>query len=222
MTTILPFSGIDEATGQPTGEPVIINHNLTREETEVTYQEPSETYAAPQSDYTGNLAPLDSEASDEDVIAFWRSTEPLTEQQISQIQDAYMATGDTDLANLLMYRMTGDIEHLSPEQQYQLYLDGGEIEPQQDDVYQGYDPEQVDEIAGWILDQHVDVSESGVQQVLSAELEGDAGTLVQALALQVTQGRISVEEAMAEASQSGLPLGDIYAQYTNLLNQTNV
>lgn len=222
MTTILPFSGIDEATGQPVGEPVVINRELTREQTEYTYQEQPETYVAPQSNYAGNLAPLDADASDEDVVAFWKSTEPLTEQQISQLQDAYMSTNDTDLANLLMYRLTGDIDHLSPEQQYQLYLDGTEDAPVEDDAYQGYDPQQVDEIAQWILNQDVDISEGSVQQVLSAELDGDAGTLVQALAMQVAQGRISVEDAMAEAGQSGLPLGDIYQQYMNLLEQTNV
>ena len=201
---------MDEATGQYVGEPQVIHNHSGGEE---TYQAAPTTdrYIAPV-----EVAPLSSDASDDAVRAFWTSSEPLTEQQVAALQTAYMRDGDENLANLLQYKLTGDVSLLTPEQVYELGI--GEADPVEE-----ISDEDFNERAEAVIDFEPEVGEESQQLVLQSDLSefGDAGVMVQGLAMQVVSGNITNEQAMQQALDSGLNPISLYAAYESLWRQTN-
>jgi len=204
---------MDEATGQYIGEPQVLVQHGGSEETYTEAPNP-DVYQAPVVP-----APLSNTATDEEVRAFWTSNQPLTEAQVAALQTAYMRDGDENLANLLQYKLTGDVSLLTAEQAYELGLDGQDDADPLDDI----SDDEFNERAQAVVDFEPEVSEESQQLVLNSDLSeyGDAGVMVQGLAMQVVQGQMSTEDAMKQALDSGLNPIKLYQAYHSLYSQTN-
>ena len=216
---VTPFTHIDPISGEPSGEAQVTNRHLNSNQMTETYTGGSieDPGVAPQ--VADTFIPAFSEtATDEDIVAFWTDTTPLSQAQVDKIQDLYMQTNNQDIANLLMFRLTQDASHLSEQQKFELYLDGSE--PVVEDTFSKEDAE---ERINFISNEPVEVSEASQQAVLSSDLSefGDAGVVVQKMALDVTSGKMSVQQGMQQATNSGLDIRQLYAAYASLHNQTN-
>ena len=205
---------MDEATGEYVGEPQVFQRHTGSEQT-YTEAPNSDVYHAPETP-----APLSNNASDAEVLSFWKGDQPLSESQVAAIQEAYVRDGDENLANLLMWRLTGETAHLTPEQIYELGLDGDAEEVQEvDDI----SDEDFNERAEAVIDFEPEVSEQSQQMVLNADLSshGNAGVVVQQMAMQVVSGQMTTEDAMQKALDSGINPVQLYNAYHALYTQTN-
>ncbi len=160
---------------------------------------------------------LDPDATEEEIIDFWQSSNPINANEISIIQDAINDIGaNTEdgrrFARFLDYRATGKTNGLEP-QDFEFF----DIEPPDPyaATYEEIDmailtadqPERDPEMANWIAS--IDI--------------GDAPSdlVVQHLTAQVYSGRMSIQQAYAKAFQSGLPKHDIYVSFSKMMDVLN-
>jgi hypothetical protein len=222
--------GINELTGEREGDFTITNRDASRYELTVsdpTEIDPNEFNDALDPHYArqaiqANLPIFDENASDESVIAFWKSNQPLTDAEVSAIQAAYVATNNADIANLLMFRLTGDTSHLSEQQLDELGLTDYPADDETDS--EGTEDESFDdtEVADFIINEATEPDEAIADEILSVDL-GDSPeeTAVQYLAYAYYNGQMTAEEAYSEAASSGLDPNKLYQAFTRLYNHFN-
>lgn len=221
----------DEVTGQFVGDFQVENREMQRGINQVSiedidpneYNDSLEPYYA-QRAIQANLPIFDENASDESVVAFWRSNEPLTSEQVDAIQSAYVATDNEAIANLLQWKLTGDESFLSEEQRYQLGLDDDNYSDQDEYVEANdgdFTEEQVVEIENYLAENASDPDPEVAQSILAADIgDSDAAKTIQYLAYQYYNGTIALEDAYAQALSTGLPETQLYAAFQSLYNQT--
>ena len=206
---------IDEVTGQVVGEPEVVNRNLSRQQLTVEDVDPNEHNDAIAPHYARKAAeaslPIFSEdATDADVLGFWKSDKQLTENEVDAIQAAYVATDNADLANLLMWKLTGDPSHLSEQQLYELSLE--EATEAEDTT-----PEMsAEEATDYIYNNAAEPNQETAEAILQLDLgDTDAASVVQYLSYKYFAGEVSLDDAYNEALNSGIDPD----QLTTVFNQ---
>ena len=143
-----------------------------------------------------------------DLQNFWRSNTPLTDDEISQIQDTYIESGNEQTPRLLNYKMTGDTTDLFPEDFEYLGITDSEPDPN----YLSND--QIDQS---ILTDADEPSAQMANAVLSADIgDSNAATIVQHLTHQYYAGQISAQEAFYKAGNSGINQNELYDAFRQL------
>jgi hypothetical protein len=220
----------DEATGQFVGDFQVENREMGRGVNQVTYNpediDPNEyndaldPYLARRA-VQANLPIFDEDASDESIVAFWRSNRPLTDSEVDAIQAAYAATDNEDIANLLQWKLTGDDSLLSEQQRFQLGLDdeasSDEIEATDEDLSE----DDVIAFENFLAENATDPDPGVAQSILAADIgDSDEARTVQYVAHQYYTGNLTLEDAYAEALSTGLSEAKLYAAFQALYNQT--
>ena len=207
---------IDEVTGQVVGEPEVVNRNLSRQQLTVEDVDPNEHNDAIAPHYARKAAeaslPIFSEdATDADVLGFWKSDKQLTESEVDAIQAAYVATDNADLANLLMWKLTGDPSHLSEQQLYELSLE--EATEAEDTTTSEMSAE---EATDYIYNNAAEPNQETAEAILQLDLgDTDAASVVQYLSYKYFAGEVSLDDAYNEALNSGIDPD----QLTTVFNQ---
>ena len=143
-------------------------------------------------------------------INFWRRSEPLTNDEVSRIQDVYMGNGNEQLPRLLAYKLTGDTDALMPDDFDVLGLNEAEINAESALLT----PEEIDH---QILTDADDPSPAKADAILRANIgNSNAATVVQHLAHQYYSGQITAQEALFKAGTSGVDQGQIYKAFALL------
>jgi len=221
----------DEATGQFVGDFQVETRDVKRGSNQLTFN--PEDYnedaynqainpAYSRQAIQAQLPIFNENASDEAVVAFWRRSEPLTDAEIDALQSAYVATDNVDIANLLAWKLTGDISQLSDEQRYQLGID----ETSDEDLVpmnEGDFPEE-DIIAfeGWLAENASEPDPETAQLILQADMGNtDAAMAIQHLSYQYFNGNLSLEDAYSEALSTGLPEAQLYEAFQQLYTLIN-
>ena len=206
---------IDEVTGQVVGEPEVVNRNLSRQQLTVEDVDPNEHNDAIAPHYARKAAeaslPIFSEdATDADVLGFWKSDKQLTESEVDAIQAAYVATDNADLANLLMWKLTGDPSHLSEQQLYELSLEEAtEAEDTTSEM-------SAEEATDYIYNNAAEPNQETAEAILQLDLgDTDAASVVQYLSYKYFAGEVSLDDAYNEALNSGIDPD----QLTTVFNQ---
>ena len=206
---------IDEVTGQVVGEPEVVNRNLSRQQLTVEDVDPNEHNDAIAPHYARKAAeaslPIFSEdATDADVLGFWKSDKQLTESEVDAIQAAYVATDNADLANLLMWKLTGDTSHLSEQQLYELSLEEAtEAEDTTSEM-------SAEEATDYIYNNAAEPNQETAEAILQLDLgDTDAASVVQYLSYKYFAGEVSLDDAYNEALNSGIDPD----QLTTVFNQ---
>ena len=206
---------IDEVTGQVVGEPEVVNRNLSRQQLTVEDVDPNEHNDAIAPHYARKAAeaslPIFSEdATDADVLGFWKSDKQLTESEVDAIQAAYVATDNADLANLLMWKLTGDPSHLSEQQLYELSLEEAtEAEDTTSEM-------SAEEATDYIYNNAAEPNQETAEAILQLDLgDTDAASVVQYLSYKYFAGEASLDDAYNEALNSGIDPD----QLTTVFNQ---
>ena len=206
---------IDEVTGQVVGEPEVFNRNLSRQQLTVEDVDPNEHNDAIAPHYARKAAeaslPIFSEdATDADVLGFWKSDKQLTESEVDAIQAAYVATDNADLANLLMWKLTGDPSHLSEQQLYELSLEEAtEAEDTTSEM-------SAEEATDYIYNNAAEPNQETADAILQLDLgDTDAASVVQYLSYKYFAGEVSLDDAYNEALNSGIDPD----QLTTVFNQ---
>ena len=217
---------VDDFTGQVVGEPQVSHRGLTARQ--LTVSDPNETYdevdpnefndainpAFARRALQAELPIFREDASDESIVNFWRSSEPLTEAEVDAIQAAYTATDNADIANLLMWKLTGDTNHLSDQQLFELGLDDEGDYQEAEDTSDTVDAEAV---VDFIFDNADEPNDEAAQALLSVENDGsDAATVIQHLAYQYYSGQLTLDDAYDEALSSGVDHNELAAAFTQL------
>jgi hypothetical protein len=223
--TVLPPQ-FNEVTGEYIGEPIVENREMQRGINTVSYEDidPNEYNDALEPHYArraaeANLPIFDENASDADVVAFWRNPNPLSEAEVDAIMSAYVATDNESIANLLQWKITGDESFLSEEQRYQLGLDDQQdFTPDEEE----YSDDELADLEGWLIDNTTDPNPEVAQAILDANIgDSNEAVTIQHLAYQYYNGQITLEQAYNEALNTGLPQSKLYAAFNSLYNQMN-
>ena len=218
---------INQLTGERDGEYTIQHRGLTRFElTQVGEEAETEDYSnaiAPahaRKAVEANLPIFQENATDADVIGFWRSSTPLTDAEIDAIQSAYVATDNREIADLLMYRLTGDTSHLNEDQLELLGLSGDEGEViEEQDANEGLTAEEATDL---IFNEAAEPSEEIAEAILQVDLgDSDAASIVQYLAYKYFAGEASLDEAYNEALSSGVEPDELAAAFNQLRTHFN-
>jgi uncharacterized protein YpmB len=219
---------INQLTGERDGEYTIQHRGLTRFElTQVGEEAETEDYSnaiAPahaRKAVEANLPIFQENATDADVIGFWRSSTPLTDAEIDAIQSAYVATDNKEIADLLMFRMTGDTSHLNEDQLELLGLSGDEDyeESEEQDANEGLTAEEATDL---IYNETAEPSEEIAEAILEVDLGNtDAASVVQYLAYKYFAGEVSVDDAYNEALNSGIDPDELTAAFNKLRTHFN-
>jgi hypothetical protein len=221
----------DEATGEYIGEPIVENREMQRGINSVSYEDiDSNQYNDALEPYyaaraaQASLPIFDENASDEDVVAFWRNPNPLSEAEVDAIMSAYVATDNEAIANLLQWKLTGDESFLSEEQRYQLGLDDDNYSDDEEYIEANdgdFTEDQVVEIENYLAENASDPDPEVAQSILAADIgDSDAAKAIQYLAYQYYNGTLALEDAYAQALSTGLPESQLYAAFNALYNQT--
>ena len=218
---------INQLTGEREGDYIVQHRGLTR--FELTAEGEGET----DTDYSDAIAPeyarrateanlpiFREDASDSEVINFWRSNKPLTDNEIDAIQSAYVATDNKEIADLLMFRMTGDTSHLNEDQLELLGLtesEGEAIEEQRVG-----DELTAEEATDFIYNETAEPNEEVAEAILEIDLgDSDAASIVQYLAYKYFAGEVSVDDAYQEALDSGVDADELTAAFNQLRTHFN-
>ena len=214
---------INQLTGEREGDFTIQQRGLTRYE--LTHEggdeidtEEYNNAIAPQyarKAAEANLPIFHEDASDSEVINFWRSNKPLTDAEIDAIQSAYVATDNEDIANLLMFRMTGDTSHLNEDQLDLLGFtesDGEAIEEQ--DANEGLTAEEATDL---IYNDAAEPNQETADAILEVDLgDSDAASVVQYLSFKYFAGEMSLDDAYNEALDSGIDPDELASAFNQL------
>jgi hypothetical protein len=221
----------DEATGQYIGEPIVENREMQHGANQVTYNpdyiDPNEYNDALDPSLArraveANLPIFNENASDESIVAFWRSSRPLSDTEIDAIQAAYAATDNEEIANLLQWKLTGDESFLSEQQRFQLGLDdeasSDEIEATDDDLSEN----DVIAFENFLAENATDPDPGVAQSILNADIgDSDEARTIQYVAHQYYTGNLTLEDAYAEALSTGLSEAKLYSAFNALYQQMN-
>ena len=214
---------IDEVTGQVVGEPEVVNRNLSRQQLTVEDVDPNEHNDAIAPHYARKAAeaslPIFSEdATDADVLGFWKSDKQLTESEVDAIQAAYVATDNADLANLLMWKLTGDPSHLSEQQLYELSLE--EATEAEDTTTSEMSAE---EATDYIYNNAAEPNQETADAILQLDLgDTDAASVVQYLSYKYFAGEVSLDDAYNEALNSGIDPDQLTTAFNQLRKHFDV
>ena len=218
---------INQLTGEREGEYIVQHRGLTR------FELTAEGEGEGDTDYSDAIAPqyarrateanlpiFREDASDSEVINFWRSNKPLTDNEIDAIQSAYVATDNKEIADLLMFRMTGDTSHLNEDQLELLGLSGDEDEvSEEQDANDGLTAEEATYL---IYNETAEPSEEIAEAILDVDLgNSDAASIVQYLAYKYFAGEVSVDDAYNEALDSGIDADELTAAFNKLRTHFN-
>ena len=214
--TVNPPVQTNEVTGEVEARPesdMIVSMGEHVEQNTHTHAEPTDTRFDP--DFVANRKARLTEPAfhdgDPDVqIAFWNRSAPLTQDEIDQVQDVYMRTGDEQTPRLLAYKLTGDPDVLMPDDYGVFGLD-----PQQVDAPSEYlSPDEIDH---QILTTEDSPHPFKANKILQANIgNSNAATVVQHLAHQYYSGQMSASEAYYKASSSGVPQAELYQAWVSL------
>jgi hypothetical protein len=228
----------NEVTGEYEGDFQVENREMQRGINQVSiedidpneYNDALEPYYA-QRAIQANLPIFDENASDADVVAFWRNPNPLTEAEVDAIQAAYVATDNHEIANLLQWKLTGDESFLSEQQRYELGLDDeasiDEIEATDDDLSEWREDELLTEddviaFENFLAENATDPDPGVAQSILNADIgDSDEARTIQYVAHQYYTGNLTLEDAYAEALSTGLSEAKLYAAFNTLYQQMN-
>ena len=219
---------INQLTGEREGEYTIQHRGLTRFELtqdggDEIDQEQYNDAIAPQyarKAAEANLPIFQENATDADVINFWRSNKPLTDAEIDAIQARYVATDNKEIADLLMFRMTGDTSHLTEDQLELLGLTESEGEAIEEQRVEG--ELTAAEATDFIYNEAAEPSEEIAEAILEIDLgDSDAASIVQYLAYKYFAGEVSVDDAYNEALNSGIDPDELTAAFNQLRTHFN-
>ena len=216
---------INELTGEREGDFSIQQRGLTR--FELTQEggdeiDPEQYNNAIAPHYArkaaeANLPIFHEDASDSEVINFWRSNKPLTDAEIDAIQARYVSTDNEDIANLLMFRMTGDTSHLTEDQLDLLGLTEGEeaVEAvEEQDTNEGLTAEEATDL---IYNEAAEPNQETAEAILEVDLgDTDAASVVQYLSYKYFAGEVSLDDAYNEALNSGIDPDQLAAAFNQL------
>lgn len=211
---------INQLTGEPEGDFTIQQRGLTR--FELTHEggdevDPEQYNNAIAPHYArkaaeANLPIFHEDAADADVINFWRSSTPLTDAEIDAIQSAYVATDNEDIANLLMFKLTGDTSLLTEDQLDLLGLIDDEPSEANDEEIQAEL-----ELTNYIYDNADEPDQETAEAILQLETDGsDASLVVQHFAYQYYNGSLTLDEAYEQAIASGVNTTELAAAFNQL------
>ena len=214
---------INQLTGEREGDFTIQQRGLTRYE--LTHEggdeidtEEYNNAIAPQyarKAAEANLPIFHEGASDSEVINFWRSNKPLTDAEIDAIQSSYVATDNEDIANLLMFKLTGDTSNLTDDQLDLLGFtesDGEAIEEQ--DTNEGLTAEEATDL---IYNEAAEPNQETADAILEVDLgDSDAASVVQYLSFKYFAGEMSADDAYNEALDSGIDPDELTACFNQL------
>ena len=207
---------IDEVTGQVVGEAEVFNRNLSRQQLTVEDVDPNEHNDAIAPHYArkaveASLPIFSEDATDADVLGFWKSDKQLTENEVDAIQAAYVATDNADLANLLMWKLTGDPSHLSEQQLYELSLEEAtEAEDTTSEM-------SAEEATDYIYNNAAEPNQETADAILELDLgDSDAASVVQYLSFKYFAGEMSADDAYNEALESGIDPDELAAAFNQL------
>ena len=214
---------VNDYTGDIEGTEVRANHlfssPVTGDNLELEGDEFDREYAVKATQ--ANIPALSPNASNEELRSFWLGQNPLNDLEIEAIQAAYVATDNEDLANLLQFRMSGDVSFLSESQLIALDISPDATSQQETSPY-GDDVPDLEKIDELIFEHATDPDPDIASEVLAADIgQTDADVTVQHLAYRYYTGQLSVEDAYDEAYSSGLDVGELYQSFTKLYNHFN-
>jgi len=172
-------------------------------------QDPAFAPAKNPEQFHRGLAP---DASEAEISDFWRSSRPLSGDDISRVQDHINALGGHSdeaqmFARLLDYRVTGNTESLMPDDFDVLGVeppDPNALTHAQIDqmILASDDPEPSQEMADWVASLNMP--------------QTPAHIAVQHLTAQVYAGRMSAQQAYFKAFTSGIPNAALYQAFVEL------
>jgi hypothetical protein len=218
---------INQLTGEREGEYIVQHRGLTR------FELTAEGEGEGDTDYSDAIAPqyarrateanlpiFREDASDSEVINFWRSNKPLTDNEIDAIQSAYVATDNKEIADLLMFRMTGDTSFLTEDQLELLGLTESEGEAIEEQRIEG--ELTAEEATDLIYNEAAEPNEEVAEAILQVDLgDTDAASIVQYLAYKYFAGEVSVDDAYQEALDSGVDTDELTAAFNKLRTHFN-
>ena len=173
-----------------------------------------DAYAAFEPEKYSSDAAFGDNPTEAELNAFWASNRPITNDEISIIQDHIQKLGfDSDegrrLGRFLNYRVTGNSDELFDDDKLAL-----NIQPPDPNVWTTEETEQ------YILS---DLPEKGDRPDLAQYISENrplgnspAAITVQHFAAQYLMGRISNQQAFAGAFQSGVPHEQLYPAFQAL------
>ena len=113
-----------------------------------------------------------------------------------------------------MWKLTGDTNHLSDQQLFELGLDDEGDYQEAEDTSDTVDAEAV---VDFIFDNADEPSDEAAQALLSVETDGsDAATVIQHLAYQYYSGQLTLDDAYDEALSSGVDHNELAAAFNQL------
>lgn len=214
--TVNPPTQVNEMTGETEARPeseMIVSMGTSAEANTATAAQPSDMTFDPSFEANRKARLTDPAffVGDPDVqAAFWNKSTPLTQDEIDQVQDVYMRTGDEQTPRLLAYKLTGDPDVLMPEDYGVFGLDAEQVDAPSDYL-------SSDEIDHQILTTEDEPAPYKAQAVLEANIgDSNAAIVVKHLTAQYYLGQMTAEEAFFKANTAGVPKDQLYRAWADL------